>query len=520
MVVSPSHINKIDASLGNPLFPLTGVANYAFRQARKDLHRYQFLNAGRSETSVRNALSAMSDFFTARGIYPPGWSGLPFTNMMPVGGGTTEAFNLILQMLADDVRKENKNFIRHGQDPVKPAILMPVPTYGFFQDAARDLGFTIIPVLRDLKAGGVLRRDAVIAAIRAAHKDNLRIVSFFDSNPNNPTGLVRGEKETRELGRIILALSKHYGEQEYKEDGDASQQMSLWQEDLLFSLGRRKLKWSGPAARVRIIDDMVYDGLEYGTEKPFSFAQIPELFKDTFVLFGTSKAGLANLRGGLIIGDSEDMYALNHRSLMNEYFPSKVALHAMEAFFNVEEPFASQRRRHLDRLNKEHRFRGLLLKALVNGVDTMPEVQPADMRRMTNALMRHFAFSRQQATGRLHRNIPALKIISTPQAGFFHLVDFSALIGREYDNIHVPYKRYGGKSVVEDGAALSHVFTTGQQLHMAGGGWMGLGDKSMIGRMSFAMPVADIIESAYRLATGCRQFQCPACVPAPETLSR
>ncbi|MDB5491342.1 MAG: hypothetical protein JWO78_1191 [Micavibrio sp.] len=512
MALSPDTLKVIDCANGNPLFPLTSAANYAFKESRKDLHRYQFLAAGYSEYSVRRTLDRLSDHFTSRGIQPRGWTGLPFTDMMPVGGGTTGAFHLILNRLAEDVAAENKRCNRN----IRPAILMPVPTYGFFIDTAEALGFDIVKVQRNLTEGGRLEWNDVRTAIRGAVHQDRRLVAFFDSNPNNPTGLVRTEGETRKLGKLFQGLNDLYEQEENK----VLREWQKTQEFISFGTGENAFKtkpgraWDGLSSRINIIEDMVYDGLEYSSEKPFAFAQIDELYKHCFTLFGISKAGLANLRGAVIVADSQKLHDLNHDRLLSEYFISKPALHAMEAYFNVTEPFLSQRRRHLDRMNDAHRFRGLLMKALINGMDTMAELDDADRQRLVQTIARS-GKGKAEALRLLTAGIPGLRVLTTPQAGFFHLIDFSDLKGREYSNTFVHYKRYSGMTVAEDSEAIRHVFGAGQRLSFASGSWMGLDEKAGVARATFAMPVADIIEVTERLRAGMSDFrkQAPKSVP-------
>lgn len=507
MASSPDTLKVIDCSNGNPLFPLTSAANYAFKESRKDLHRYQFLAAGYSEESVRRTLDRLSDHFHERGIKPPGWLGLPYTHIMPVGGGTTGAFHLILKSLIDNVAEENKR--RNRQ--IKPAILMPVPTYGFFIDTATTLGLEVVTVERNLAEGGRLDFEAVRKAVQGAVDKKLRLVAYFDSNPNNPTGYIRNEAETQKLGTLFESLNRLYEEEEEK----ALRKWQETQETVTLEIGDMVIErkpgflWDSMASRINIIDDMVYDGLEYGDEKPFAFSQIKELYKHCFTLFGISKAGLANLRGAVIVADSKKLDELNRGRMMSEYFVSKPALHAMEAYFNTTEPFLSQRRKHLDRMNEAHRIRGLLMKALINGMDTMDELNDRDRQKLISTVARTNGIGRAKAIKLLTAGIDGVRVLTTPQAGFFHLIGFSALKDREYSNSYVHYKRYSGMTKVEDACALRHVFGSEHKLSFAGGSWMGLDDKSMIVRATFAMPVTDIIEVTRRLREGMKAFSEP-----------
>lgn len=495
----------MDCSLGNALYPMRRVANYAFRQTAKDLNHYQLMNGGSGDESLRNILISIADYFTARGIHAPGWSGLGLRDMVLTGGGTTEAFNMIVQMLADDVRTQNKQH----QRTIKPAILMPVPTYGFFADAARRQGLVVMPVRRDVESGGHLNIKNLTNAIRKANRDGLRIVAYYDSNPNNPCGLVRGEGETRQIGQILRGLGRYYARQ----DDEALCQRLEGVKPI--DMGGFMMKpgagyrWDGPASRVCMIDDMVYDGLEYGDQKPFSFAQVPEFFEDTLALFGPSKAGLANLRAGLVLGGRRYIQNLDGRAMMNQYFPSKPALHAIEAYFSTKKNFVKQRKDHLDQMNSDHRFRGLLMKALINGIESMPELNAQDISALVKTVMTHKMCDHKTADLFLKQKIPGIRVVTTPQAGFFHMLDFSGLRGRLISNDFVPYKRAGGQTRVEDEEAIHHVLGGAVNLRLAAGTWTGLDANEMMARVTFAMPVADIFDVVDRLRCGMKSFVSP-----------
>ncbi|QQG36220.1 MAG: aminotransferase class I/II-fold pyridoxal phosphate-dependent enzyme [Micavibrio aeruginosavorus] len=483
----------LDMSLGNPLHPFRSAARYAFREAAKDLNQYRFMNRGSGDPEIRRVYEAVSDYFTDRGIYPPRWTGLPLDNLSLMGGGTTEGYNLVIQLLIQDVMAENKRLNR----ALKPAILMPIPTYGFFMHAPESWGIRIVPIERHLQTGGQIKKNELVAAIRKAHAEDLRIVAYFDSNPNNPLGTIRDESVTRELADVFLALNAHYKriDEEALVEWQKTQPAidSDLMDGLTFKPGRI---WEGPASRVRTIDDMVYDGLEYGARRAFAFAQIPEFYKDAITLAGPSKAGLANMRGGVVIANSNDIGQLERLRINNNYFPSRATLAALEAFYSPKEPFASVRKEHLIRMNHDHRFHGLFMKALINGLPTMPEAAEDDRRRIVETYARIKSCGLQKAEERLSRGIGGIKVITTPEAGFFHLIDFEELRGGTYQS---PRHHWEDAKPFTDAYSLIDILTTGQSIHSCNGSWMGMGMDSLLTRATFAIPLKDILEYAERL---------------------
>lgn len=93
-----------------------------------------------------------------------------------------------------------------------------------------------------------------------------RVVAFLNANPNNPTGKVMGEKDSKLLEEIAHVCLER---------------------------------------GVFIIDDLVYRDITYDKNnlaKPI--ATIPGMFRNTISLFGLSKSyGLASLRAGFVVAD-------------------------------------------------------------------------------------------------------------------------------------------------------------------------------------------------------------------------
>ena len=496
---------KLDMSLGNPLHPFRSAARHAFAQAAKDLNVYRFMKQGLSDPEIRRTYEAISDHFTARGIQPPDWSGLPFSHFTMTGGGTTEAYNLVIRLLADDVREENRSRSRN----IKPAILMPVPTYGFFTNPAMREGIEVISINRDMETGQITAQQLKDAILKA-DADGFRIVAYFDSNPNNPLGTIRNEAQTRELADVFLAARRFY----QKKDDDA---LKAWQEtqapiktkmfDKEYEIKPGHV-WNGPASRIRIIDDMVYDGLEYGDRKAFAFAQIPEIYKDTFTLAGPSKAGLVSVRGGIVIGHDRDITSIEKMRMENNYFPPRPTLAAMEAFYSMKEPFKAAREHHMARLNRDHRMRGLFMKALINGIDTVDEATADDKKKIISTYARLEGCSRKDAIDALRKDIPGIRVVSRPEAGFFHMIDFSALHGHTY-----PAPNGGWDKPFKDNYSMIGLLDY-QNIGSCTAAWMGIKDNELMTRVTFALPFEDILEYTKRLRRVVAMTKPPA--PAKE----
>lgn len=485
---------KLDFTLGDPLYPLTRIANHAFREASRDLNKYLLMSGRADHPDIGPQITDIARHFSARGFCAPGWTGLPTDHLMLTGGGTTESYELIIRAIAEDVAARKQ---RTGQD-IRPVILMPVPTYGFFFSNPERWGIEIAKIPRDMGKGGQLPPEAIKAAFHQLQKDGKRIVAFYDSNPHNPLGLVREQAETESLYRLFAAISHAYE----RED-------RAWL-DKQTKAGRKgfaSCKWDGLSSRVRIIDDMVYDGLEYGGQaRAFPFALVKDdvvgpAFADCFTLFGTSKAGLANIRAGLVIGPSRHLDTMRDLQRMTGYSPPKTAIHALHAYFNDQAPFSGWRQRHLKKMNTNHEFNGRLMKALINGLDQPGEAASVPVKertRMIRVLADATSLSPAQAQAWLERGTDGAHIISTPQAGFFHMLDLGAWRGKfcTYPDLSGPYR---------DGRLLDTIYATGAalntaRLHLATAGWCGLdGDNDHLFRVTYAKPVSEIAQLARRL---------------------
>lgn len=472
-----SSVPVLDMSSGDPGVPFTALFKRACRKSAADIQRYHQINTCNVDCTTWDFLKPVAKHFESKGIKCSG------SNILFSGGGTSEVFEYILKMLMSDVREENKK----RKTPIKPAIAFTVPTYGLFIEKAERAGFDIIKVPRDLKTGA-LSQKLLKQALVQSHHDGLRVVGFCDPNPHNPLGLVRGLQETKEIGTLLQALSG-----DYKILDDKAESAGM--------------PWKGPASRVRMLDDLIYDGLEYSHEKPVSFAQIPEFFNDTLVMYGLSKIGLTGLRAGLAIGNTTDIAELRVIAQEYSYFPNTVAMHAMAEYYNNGKTQTQMRETHLTEAKETYRFSGVFMKALINGVHQTPEASADDKENMRLALTMHLGISERAAIQKLKDGVSGVSVLTTPQAGFFHLLDFNALRNQTVCLNMKESEQYREWSKVDAEDSLYHVFTTHHGLHVLGPSAMGLADDAMVGRVSFAADDSDIIDCAERLRAGVRHFR-------------
>ena len=99
----------------------------------------------------------------------------------------------------------------------------------------------------------------------------------------------------------------------------------------------------------------------------------------------------------------------------------------------------------------------------------------------------------QAALARLLRPIENVRVVTRPKAGFFHMLDFSALKGTYF-------REESGAQVgpVEDDSMLERILSA-EGFHLVYGVWTGLSKDHMLERVCFAVDTDVIIEAIDRL---------------------
>ncbi|MGE4313596.1 MAG: aminotransferase class I/II-fold pyridoxal phosphate-dependent enzyme [Pseudobdellovibrionaceae bacterium] len=405
--------NEMDLSLGDALRPFTALAQIAFAEVSGQLHKYvnnPTALGSYAEAPVKRAREAINYFTHAQGWERPDYSGYGNESTAVISGGTSRAFHLLLKTIQDAFEREK---IAHGQI-ARPVMIMPVPTYGYFLTLPEKYGIEVVPVYRDIKDNGKLDINEVAEAVQHCHRQGKFIVGYYDCTPHNPLGFIRSEEETQEIGALFERLRYHYH-------------------------GRNGIMMSGshlsenPVFRCMplLIDDQVYRGLQYDRDAQIpSFAGLSSpigksLYDQTVTLLGPSKAGLSGLRSGVMTGNAHLIKDVNELQRLECYFQDPLMLKATEHFFHPDSPHAGKVRSFLSRLNSDHRIRGHLMKALFNGMETMDELSGQDRDRLVRLTARAKNIVTEDAVKILEGGVSGVNVITTPQAGFFHVLELT-----------------------------------------------------------------------------------------------
>jgi aspartate/methionine/tyrosine aminotransferase len=265
----------------------------------------------------------------------------------------------------------------------------------------------------------------------------------------------------------------------------------------LMNVAQPKMIWNGPSANVHIIDDMIYDGLQYDSSQSHcTFSEVMDEYEHCITLMGPSKNGLASLRAGLIIAPSRIMSDLRNMDRDSNYVASDMTLNILSLFFNNSAEREQKRLAYQKRAISHYRFAGHFMKALINGIDSVQaDLSKSDAVRMRDILRSTQNLTAKEATSALKSGINGLKISTTPQAGFFHLLDFSGLKGMKFP----VQKNWGAKYTVlqseHDFTDLCHEMNLG----LATGSYMGTPIELCVQRLTYASPLPEIVNATERL---------------------
>lgn len=229
-----------------------------------------------------------------------------------------------------------------------------------------------------------------------------RVVAFVNANPNNPTGKVMGEKQAellKEIGEVCLKRG------------------------------------------VFIIDDLVYRDLTFDSSnlaKPV--ATIPGMFHNTISLFGLSKSyGMASLRAGFVVADEVIIRELINRIFQGMDSAPDIVGRALAGAFNVRPERDPIYQDYFSKLRKIYQDKYQLLKALVEGIDTITDNKLKDsiLQKITSII------SDKKLQKQVLQGLPYTKFPDNlePESGFFAILDFTKVRGMKYQNMIINTER-------------------------------------------------------------------------------
>ena len=282
-------------------------------------------------------------------------------------------------------------------------VLVPGPNYGLFTIRAERAGAEV-EILPLEKEDGFLANPKKLAAKIDEINDSLqkvynrrkgyvpRVVAFLNPNPNNPTGKVMGEKQSKllkEIGEVCLKRG------------------------------------------VFIIDDLVYRDIGYDKDnlaKPI--ATIPGMFRNTISLFGLSKSyGLASLRAGFVVADEVIIREVINRIFQEMDSSPDIVGRALVGAFNARKERSEIYDKYFTELREIYKYKYQLLKALVEGIKKVD-------KKYRNKVEETIRMVTKDKADEVLKGLPYVHFPENlePESGFFAILDFTKLKGMKYKN--------------------------------------------------------------------------------------
>ncbi len=217
-----------------------------------------------------------------------------------------------------------------------------------------------------------------------------RVVAFLNTNPNNPTGKVMGNKDIdllKEIGNVCLERG------------------------------------------VFIIDDLVYRDITFDKDniaKPI--ATLPGMFRNTISLFGLSKCyGLASLRAGFIVADEIIIREVINRIFQGMDSSPDIIGRALMGAFNSTPKREIVYNQYFTELRSKYIYKYNLLKALVKGIDSVDTSLRNQIYNKVNDII-------GKDTDVILKGLPYVDFPPNLEieSGFFVLLDFTKVKGMKY----------------------------------------------------------------------------------------
>ncbi len=273
-----------------------------------------------------------------------------------------------------------------------------------------------------------------------------RVVAFLNANPNNPTGKVMGEKDVELLTKIGEVCSSR---------------------------------------GVFIIDDLVYRDISYDKNniaKPI--ATIPGMFRNTISLFGLSKSyGLAAVRAGFVVADEIIIREVINRIFQEIDSSPSITGYALSGAFNSSKERNKEYDKYFPPLREEYKYRYGLLKALVEGIDSVNNYKEKIIKEV-KAVLKDNAEIALKGLPYVHfpKNLE-------PDSGFFAILDFTEIKGMKYN----------GRIISSERDLLKFFYKTCRTRFLVGQSISWPYEEELIGRVSYAIDLNILINALYNM---------------------
>ena len=446
-------IKDTDLGTGNPLkykpFPLCiekmkecldsdGLYLYPYTEGDDNI-RQELLNYVEQEGFINNRPYPYPDV-DEKGLSVHNITFMPSTSMI---------FNIIINIIS-----------RPGD-----VLLVTGPNYGLFTIRAERSGAEVDILPLEKEDDFLVNPDKLAAKIDDINESLQkvynrrkgyvpRVVAFLNANPNNPTGKVMGEKDAELLTRI----------------GEVCNSRGVF-----------------------VIDDLVYRDISYDKNniaKPI--ATIPGMFRNTISLFGLSKSyGLAAVRAGFVVADEIIIREVINRIFQEIDSSPSITGYALAGAFNNSDRRNRMYNEYFSELRSEYKYRYQLLKALVEGIETVTEYKDRIINEVRNILG-------DKADIAL-KGLPYVHFPENlePESGFFAILDFTEIKGMKYK----------GRIISTERDLLKFFYKTSRIRFLVGQSISWPYEDELVGRVSYGIDINILVNALYNMGRSLEQLE-------------
>lgn len=355
---------------------------------------------------------------------------------------TTQAFNIIMKIIARP----------------HDVVLMTGPNYGLFTfTPERSAGAKVEILPLSIKDNWYvnpeklsLKIDEINQQLEEEYKGKLdytpKVVAFLNENPHNPLGKVMNNNNCEILEKI----------------GDVCLERGVF-----------------------VIDDLIYRDLTFDRNnlaKPMG--TYAKYFDNTITITGLSKSyGLAAIRAGMVVAN--EIIVRGIRNYIFQTMDSSPILQgrALAGAFNSSTERYREYERFFNPIIDEYKYRLELLKALVEGIDT---IKDSNLRNEIENEIKKYARNEFNIK-ELLEGIPGVNIVdgTYPESGFFVMLDYTSLKNKSSDY---------GRTITNEKELLKYMYEQEKIKLILGQSISWPNQDQLVGRVTTALPREDTIE--------------------------
>ena len=236
---------------------------------------------------------------------------------------------------------------------------------------------------------------------------------------------------------------------------------------------------------VFVIDDLIYRDLTFDRNnlaKPMG--AYTKYFDNTITITGLSKSyGLASIRAGMVVAN--EIIIRGIRNYIFQTMDSSPVLQgrALAGAFNSSVERYREYDKFFNPIIDEYRYRLELLKSLVEGIDSIKDI---DLRNKIENEIRRYA-QNDFNINELLEGIPGVNIVdgTYPESGFFVMLDYTNLKNKSSDY---------GRTISNEKELLKYMYEQEKIKIILGQSISWPNQDQLVGRVTTALPREDIIE--------------------------